>query len=428
MSAVPDPQPVFVVGAPRSGSRLLAWGLAEHPRFDLLPREGWVGSMAAALGPVAREATGTPPSAARDGSRSEAAEGFLGPLRRAAAELLGGDDGVRWVDGAPANAFHMWGLSRLLPGARFIHVLREVEEVVHHLTSSPTPDASYYTRETAAEAWLRHVEAALKAEVALGCQVVHRVLHRDLVRDSRGTVSECLEFLGEVWCEACLRPLRGIRAAEASGARPPAAGGDPAPSRLRTDARALSAGLLGSEGDLALSPDEARRRLDGEFLLGPPGAGGGGARSPVDRIHALVRLGVPEGSTVLVVSRGDEDLVRIPGRRGWHFPQSEGGVYAGHHPGDSAEAVAHLEMLRSRGADYLVIPCTAYWWLEHYEGLRAHLDTRARLVAFHEDVCLLFALSPSEPEEEDTAVRSDEHPGAAGSMDTPACPIHEEVP
>ena len=43
------------------------------------------------------------------------------------------------------------------------------------------------------------------------------------------------------------------------------------------------------------------------------------------------------------MSRGDEELVRLEGRTGWHFPQNEFGVYSGSHPPDSDAAVAEIE-------------------------------------------------------------------------------------
>ncbi len=52
-----------------------------------------------------------------------------------------------------------------------------------------------------------------------------------------------------------------------------------------------------------------------------------------------------------------------------HFPQDADGRYLGHHPSDSDDALARLEALRERGAEYLVLPATSYWWLDHYDGL-----------------------------------------------------------
>jgi hypothetical protein len=114
----------------------------------------------------------------------------------------------------------------------------------------------------------------------------------------------------------------------------------------------------------------------------------------IGRMQALLRDRVPRGAIVAVVSRGDEQLVTLPGRRGWHFPQAESGVYAGHHPADSDAAIAHLERLRARGARYLVIPRTSFWWLEHYRGFAAHLERVSACLARDERTCALFALNP----------------------------------
>ena len=95
-------------------------------------------------------------------------------------------------------------------------------------------------------------------------------------------------------------------------------------------------------------------------------------------LREAVKAAVPAGATVLVVSRGDERLLQLNGRRALHFPQAEGGAWAGHHPADSEEAIGHLESLRDGGAEYLVVPPTYSWWLTYYQGLREHLDSHYR--------------------------------------------------
>lgn len=89
---------------------------------------------------------------------------------------------------------------------------------------------------------------------------------------------------------------------------------------------------------------------------------------------------VPEDATVLVVSRGDDSLLELDGRVAQHFPQSQEGGWAGHHPADSKEAIGHLEALRGGGARYLVVPPTYRWWLTYYEGLRDHLEAHYQSV------------------------------------------------
>jgi hypothetical protein len=112
----------------------------------------------------------------------------------------------------------------------------------------------------------------------------------------------------------------------------------------------------------------------------------------VERIRAFVPSAIPVDATVLVVSRGDEMLVQLEGRRAWHFPRAEDGRYAGHHPADSAEAIAHLEDLHRRGAQYVLFPKTAAWWLEHYEELRHHFDANYRCITFDADLCTIYEL------------------------------------
>jgi GT2 family glycosyltransferase len=97
-------------------------------------------------------------------------------------------------------------------------------------------------------------------------------------------------------------------------------------------------------------------------------------RREAEDVRKAVSESVPGGSTVLVISRGDEELLRLEGHRALHFPQADDGAWAGHHPADSEEAIGHLESLRGRGAEFLVVPPTYLWWLRHYDGLREHLD------------------------------------------------------
>ena len=109
------------------------------------------------------------------------------------------------------------------------------------------------------------------------------------------------------------------------------------------------------------------------------------------RVAELVTAHARDERPVLVASRGDDGLIRFAGRQGWHFPQAAGGIYAGHHPADSDEAIEQLEALRARGAGYLVLPRTSFWWLAHYRGLGHHLKRRYREV-FRDETCRIFDL------------------------------------
>jgi 2-polyprenyl-3-methyl-5-hydroxy-6-metoxy-1,4-benzoquinol methylase len=112
----------------------------------------------------------------------------------------------------------------------------------------------------------------------------------------------------------------------------------------------------------------------------------------VERTRAAVRASVPKRARVAVISKGDDELLQLEGREAWHFPQTDTGLYAGFYPEDGTAAVAHLEGLRGKGADFLVIPASAIWWLDHYPELREHLDATCRLVADDPSTCLIYSL------------------------------------
>jgi GT2 family glycosyltransferase/glycosyltransferase involved in cell wall biosynthesis len=115
------------------------------------------------------------------------------------------------------------------------------------------------------------------------------------------------------------------------------------------------------------------------------------------RIREAVAAVVPQGATVAVVSKGDSLLLDFPGRRGWHFPQTATGSYAGHHPADSRAAILHLEELRGKGAEFLLFPETAFWWLDQYREFTKHLEKHCQRLPCAEPGCRIFALGKTSP-------------------------------
>jgi GT2 family glycosyltransferase len=101
----------------------------------------------------------------------------------------------------------------------------------------------------------------------------------------------------------------------------------------------------------------------------------------VERMRDEVDEQLPIDAKVLVVSRGDRELLRLGEREAAHFPQDGNGEYAGHHPADSEAAIAELERLREEGAEYLILPAPSAWWLDHYDGFAWHLERYPLLTA-----------------------------------------------
>jgi GT2 family glycosyltransferase len=157
--------------------------------------------------------------------------------------------------------------------------------------------------------------------------------------------------------------------------------------RLEAEVRGLQERLAREEAEAADGPAAGADAFSANPRLG--------YGQLVEQVRTAVEETVPSGARVLVVSRGDRDLVDLDGRRGDHFPQDEGGAYLGHHPQDSLEAVDRLEALRAAGAEYLVLPSTAYWWLDHYAGFAEHL--RLNYPAEERECCSIFRLREETP-------------------------------
>ena len=91
------------------------------------------------------------------------------------------------------------------------------------------------------------------------------------------------------------------------------------------------------------------------------------------RIQELLSRAIPAHASLLVVSKGDDDLLAPHSGPAAHFPQGDDGGYAGHHPADDSIAIRHLERLRQQGAEFLLIPEPSVWWLDFYREFAAHL-------------------------------------------------------
>lgn len=110
----------------------------------------------------------------------------------------------------------------------------------------------------------------------------------------------------------------------------------------------------------------------------------------VASIRGVLSQALPAGSTVLIVSKGDDRLLDLDELRAWHFPRLPDGSWPGHHPADSAEVIAGLEELHAQGAEYIVFPAPMLWWLDFYEELAQRLHGHA---VHSDDTCSIYSLT-----------------------------------
>jgi glycosyltransferase involved in cell wall biosynthesis len=361
----PSAAPVFIVGADRSGISALAWAIAEHRRFEAMPEE-W--------------------------TADETTAEFAARLQARAGRI---------VDGSRRCTEEISELAALFPNALFVHVVRDVDSVVSVMTEPPLSAAgatggtqvpthlrAKRSEADAVETWRSATQACADAEASLGSARVLRVSFDALIETPEAVLRSCLAFSGEDYEAECLRPLRRTRARRAM---PNAQIGAPSPD-ARAAARQLSRSLL--ERPDFQEAEKARIRT-------------------LSRTTAREALGrhVPADSVVAIVSRGDEDLLRCAPGGALHVPRDASGSWAGHHPADASEAIAQIEAAREGGAAFLYVPCTSLWWLDHYDGLRQHLESRHRVLTSSADEGALYALTPAEAGALQSTARPAARPG-----------------
>jgi Sulfotransferase family len=140
----------------------------------------------------------------------------------------------RWVDGTPEYSFHICGLRKLFPEARFVHVFRDVRDVVRSMVNFHRVAGVKLVanEEDAYRYWLRTVSACLLAERAYGATIVHHIRYADLISEPESTIRSLLAFLGEPYSPRCLEPLE-LRINSST-----------VPADFETDSRATSAAIV----------------------------------------------------------------------------------------------------------------------------------------------------------------------------------------
>jgi hypothetical protein len=287
-------KPIFVVGSPRSGTSILAWCLGHHPNIFPVPESNWMGDFAANVA-VAHQI-----GSARGGysilsamnirddeffaafgqsinklilehrrdleiNRENSNNPSKVNLQWLEATSMAAGPKARWVDATPEYSFHICGLRKLFPQARFVHVFRNVDVVVRSMVNfhRATGIQLVANEEDAYKYWLRTVRACVKAEEAYGPQLVYRLRHTALVENPDSPLRSLFDFLGEPYSAKCREPLS--QRINSSNVPPDFRSDDPATDRaIVEEARRLSA-----EIEQAPQPAErssvAAEELEAEF-------------------------------------------------------------------------------------------------------------------------------------------------------------------
>ena len=190
------PDPVIIIGSPRSGTSILAWSLAQHSQLWTC---GETDLFVALFGQDRiKEIFALASSRAEHWINHERIEEpeFRRWMAIGINALLTSRGGERrWVEQSPSNTAVVNQIADAIPGARFVHILRDGRRVVHSMTHSgfDRPWATDFA--LACETWKNYVSASLGFAEANPERCI-TISNEELVLDPRTGFQRIVSFLG----------------------------------------------------------------------------------------------------------------------------------------------------------------------------------------------------------------------------------------
>ncbi|RRJ84537.1 sulfotransferase family protein [Aestuariirhabdus litorea] len=218
-----DSRPVFIVGAPRSGTTLLQYMLRSHPNLSLPTGESHF------FIPLFTHAE-------RWGDLAQAGQvkALLAEMYRRSAEFLDtdlhglrfdidslsdeivtqglvtvpdiidfiytknakGEGKQRWGDKTPYYVFHMPTILQMFPGAQFVHLIRDGRDCALSLIDRKD-DFGVYNLHFAGRYWKEYVDRGRESGAQLPDGSYLEVKYEELISQPKLSVAKILAFLGE---------------------------------------------------------------------------------------------------------------------------------------------------------------------------------------------------------------------------------------
>jgi tetratricopeptide (TPR) repeat protein len=203
------PQPIFILGFPRSGTTLVEQMLSAHPQISAGDELPFVNEITSAM-PRMLNSPLTYPEALAElwmGDRREGLDELRDYYLQRVLHLGILEPGALWfTDKMPLNETHLGLVALMFPRAPLIHVLRHPLDVVLSVFSNHLTHGFYCANalETAARHYVRVMELVqhYRGEMTLHYLPVR---YEDIVDEHEESVRRILGFIGAPFDESCLQ-------------------------------------------------------------------------------------------------------------------------------------------------------------------------------------------------------------------------------
>lgn len=294
-----ESRPIFIIGAPRSGTSVMTWAVGQHANIQPMPETAWIA--AATVGTYQAHASGSDRGKLSHLSNvnfgldrffeifgrsleTVVHEAFEARCRETYGDALApvesqlnkhelhirrnaSDPKQRWVDGTPLNTFYTWALAQMFPNAQFLHHIRPPHAVVASLEKFDRVGATPMDRVNALKTWMLHTEMSWATERALGSHRVFRIDFRRIEADAAGLMNDVFAFLGEAPSDDSLEPLSQRLNSSQTHAKADAIIEELAEIELYEEARTLYDTIIAAPQDLPGGDPEAIAFTEDKFKL-----------------------------------------------------------------------------------------------------------------------------------------------------------------
>jgi hypothetical protein len=197
-------RPLFIVGAPRSGTTWVQRLLLSHPAV----RGGQESNFFCAFGPILHmyrfgeqpgRVAGLPNYWTETDLTAEIRSLWCKTMRPFMAPAADGTRPVLLVEKTPGHAMFMDVITKVLPEARFVHVIRDSRSVAASLLAAKKDEWAKMWAPTqardAALTWYHHVTAARKFAKTLPPEKYTEVFYEDFHADPAANLTHLLDYL-----------------------------------------------------------------------------------------------------------------------------------------------------------------------------------------------------------------------------------------
>jgi tetratricopeptide (TPR) repeat protein len=202
------PQPIFILGFPRSGTTLVEQTLSAHPKIAAGDELPLIHEITAIMPRMLASPLGYPEALAElwMGDQREGLDNlrdyYLQKVRQMGVLREGA---TRFTDKMPLNETHLGLIALLFPEAPLIHVLRHPLDIMVSAFSNAFTHGFFCASdlETAARHYVRVMDLVqhYRAEMTLRYLPIR---YEDIVAEQEASVRTLLTFIGEDFNEACL--------------------------------------------------------------------------------------------------------------------------------------------------------------------------------------------------------------------------------